>query len=166
MLRNYSATDYRGGTQNWCIQKTADNRLLFANNQGLLEFDSHWWRVFPLRNYSIVRSILFDEENLLVWAGGSDEFGYFKLSPRNFVVEYHSLCDSLSAGEHDFADIWRIVKMKDGTVVFQGKSRLFFYRNGVMKSLATPYIIECMGLVNDQLFFGYTLYYRVYGTGQ
>lgn len=152
MLRNYSATDYRGGTQNWCIQKTADNRLLFANNQGLLEFDSHWWRVFPLRNYSIVRSILFDEENRLVWAGGSDEFGYYKLSPRNFVVEYHTLCDSLSAGEHDFADIWRIVKMKDGTVVFQGKSRLFFYRNGVMKSLATPYIIECMGLVNDQLF--------------
>ena len=87
MLRNYSATDYRGGTQNWCIQKTADNRLLFANNQGLLEFDSHWWRVFPLRNYSTVRSILFDEENRLVWAGGSDEFGYYKLSPRNFSVE-------------------------------------------------------------------------------
>ena len=132
MLRNNLMTDYRGGTQNWCIDKTADNRLLLANNQGLLEFDSHWWRLFPLKNHSIVRSILFDKETRNVWAGGSGEFGYYSLSPKNYAVEYHSLSDSLPVAEHDFDEIWSIMKMGNGSVVFQGKSRLFVYQKGKM----------------------------------
>ena len=151
MLRNYRMTEYRGGTQNWCIDKTGDNRLLLANNQGLLEFDSHWWRLFPLKNHSIVRSILFDKETRNVWAGGSGEFGYYTLSAKNYSVEYHSLSDSLPTAEHDFDEIWRIMKMNDGSIVFQGKSRIFVYLKGKMRSIATPFIIECMGVVGEKL---------------
>ena len=89
LLINYSTTDYHGGTQNWCIDMTPDNRILFANNNGLIEFDSDVWQMFYIGNYSSVRSVMFDHLRDVVWVGGSGEFGYFAQRTSDFAIEYH-----------------------------------------------------------------------------
>ncbi|MBR1484427.1 MAG: hypothetical protein IJ612_01885 [Prevotella sp.] len=151
MLRNYHTNEYGGGTQNWAIDKTLDNRLLLANNDGLLEFDSHWWRRFPLPNYSNVRSVLFDRRRLVVWAGGSNEFGCYSLSKGNYVVGYHTLTDRLKPEEHDFDEIWRIHALGD-SIVFQGRNRLFFLdANDSLTSISIPSGIGCSAVACGRL---------------
>ncbi len=46
-ILNYTKQEYQGGGQNW--DATADQRgiMYFANTEGLLAFDGHYWKVYP-----------------------------------------------------------------------------------------------------------------------
>jgi len=153
MLRNFTASDYRGGTQNWCIDKTTDNRLLLANNNGLLEFDSQKWRLFPLPNYSNVRAILFDTNRKVVWAGGSGELGYYDMDNDQFLITFHSLTNRLTSQDKEFGEIWRIMAWKD-FIVLQGRYHLFFVdKNDSLSSMTMPESITACAVVGDRLFW-------------
>ena len=39
LVRNFTRDFYKSGTQNWAITQDKYNRMFFANNNGLLEFD-------------------------------------------------------------------------------------------------------------------------------
>ena len=41
----------KAGTQNWDITQHDNNWIYFANNEGLLEFDSKRWTLYPISNY-------------------------------------------------------------------------------------------------------------------
>ena len=47
VVHNYVRTDYHGGKQNWSIDMTVSGIMLFANDDGLLTFDSQEWRTYP-----------------------------------------------------------------------------------------------------------------------
>ena len=54
---NYSPNDYGAANQNWSISQSIDKNIYLANNDGLLEFNGAYWKLYPSPNGSIVRSV-------------------------------------------------------------------------------------------------------------
>jgi DNA-binding CsgD family transcriptional regulator len=104
---NYSKHIYGGGTQNWDIQQDAHGIMYFANNEGVLSFDGIHWKIYPLPNKTIVRSIAIGKDNR-IYAGGQDEIGYFSPDSAGVLV-YTSLKNLIPPKERSFADIWDII---------------------------------------------------------
>lgn len=152
-LRNFSPIEYNGGTQNWEIGKMRDNLMAFANNHGLIVFDGENWQIHPVANYTSVRSLAFDAKKLCVYAGASDEFGYFDINTATFNVEYHSLSKLLPANMRMFGEIWKIHLLPSGEVLFQGREHLFSLRQGnKLITLKTAGAIDNSSLVGDRVY--------------
>lgn len=152
-LRNFSPIEYNGGTQNWQISEMRDNLMAFANNHGLIVFDGENWQIHPVANYTSVRSLAFDAKKLCVYAGASDEFGYFDINTATFNVEYHSLSKLLPANMRMFGEIWKIHLLPSGEVLFQGREHLFSLRQGnKLITLKTAGAIDNSALVGDRVY--------------
>lgn len=152
-LRNFSPIEYNGGTQNWEIGEIRDNLMAFANNHGLIVFDGENWQIHPVANYTSVRSLAFDHKKLCVYAGASDEFGYFDINTATFNVEYHSLSKLLPANMRMFGEIWKIHLLPSGEVLFQGREHLFSLRQGnKLITLKTAGAIDNSALVGDRVY--------------
>ena len=152
-LRNFSPIEYNGGTQNWEIGEMRDNLMAFANNHGLIVFDGENWQIHPVANYTSVRSLAFDHKKLCVYAGASDEFGYFDINTATFNVEYHSLSKLLPANMRIFGEIWKIHLLPSGEVLFQGREHLFSLRQGnKLITLKTAGAIDNSSLVGDRVY--------------
>ena len=152
-LRNFSPIEYNGGTQNWQISEIRDNLMAFANNHGLIVFDGENWQIHPVANYTSVRSLAFDAKKLCVYAGASDEFGYFDINTATFNVEYHSLSKLLPANMRMFGEIWKIHLLPSGEVLFQGRAHLFSLRQGnKLITLKTAGAIDNSALVGDRVY--------------
>jgi hypothetical protein len=119
---NYSKQDYKAGAQNRHIRQDKKGIVYFANSEGLLTFNGINWKVYPLPNKSIVRSIEFGPDNKL-YVGGQDEFGYFSPST-NGTLLYHSLKQLLPEKERSFTDVWEIYFFRDG-VFFQTSNNIY-----------------------------------------
>lgn len=128
VVRNYTRTDYASGRQNWCIDQTPTGVTLFANTQGLLTFDSREWHTHPLPNFSDVRAIYYERERDIIFAGGSNELGYFEHEPPNGRLRFRSLVGGLPAEAHDFGEVWAIFRCSNGNYVFQAKRHVFVMR--------------------------------------
>lgn len=152
-LRNFSPIEYNGGTQNWEIGETRDNLMAFANNHGLIVFDGENWQIHPVANYTSVRSLAFDAKKLCVYAGASDEFGYFDINTATFNVEYHSLSKLLPANMRMFGEIWKIHLLPSGEVLFQGRAHLFsLHKGNKLITLKTAGAIDNSALVGDRVY--------------
>ena len=152
-LRNFSPIEYNGGTQNWQISEIRDNLMAFANNHGLIVFDGENWQIHRVANYTSVRSVAFDAKKLCVYAGASDEFGYFDINTATFNVEYHSLSKLLPANMRIFGEIWKIHLLPSGEVLFQGREHLFSLRQGnKLITLKTAGAIDNSSLVGDRVY--------------
>src|SRR6185312_15809681 len=86
---NYSKQEYKAGTQNWDICQDNNGLLYFANNEGLLSFDGTYWRLYPLPNKTIVRSVALGSDHK-IYIGAQDEIGYFSPIATGQLI-YHSL---------------------------------------------------------------------------
>ncbi len=127
--------------------------MAFANNHGLIVFDGENWQIHPVANYTSVRSLAFDAKKLCVYAGASDEFGYFDINTATFNVEYHSLSKLLSANMRMFGEIWKIHLLPSGEVLFQGRAHLFSLRQGnKLITLKTAGAIDNSALVGDRVY--------------
>jgi len=152
-LRNFSPIEYNGGTQNWEISEIRDNLMAFANNHGLIVFDGENWQIHRVANYTSVRSVAFDAKKLCVYAGASDEFGYFDINTATFNVEYHSLSKLLPANMRIFGEIWKIHLLPSGEVLFQGREHLFSLRQGnKLITMKTAGAVENSSLVGDRVY--------------
>lgn len=152
-LRNFSPIEYNGGTQNWEISEIRDNLMAFANNHGLIVFDGENWQIHRVANYTSVRSVAFDAKKLCVYAGASDEFGYFDINTATFNVEYHSLSKLLPANMRIFGEIWKIHLLPSGEVLFQGREHLFSLRKGnKLITMKTAGAVENSSLVGDRVY--------------
>ncbi len=152
-LRNFTPIEYNGGTQNWEISEIRDNLMAFANNHGLIVFDGENWQIHRVANYTSVRSVAFDAKKLCVYAGASDEFGYFDINTATFNVEYHSLSKLLPANMRMFGEIWKIHLLPSGEVLFQGRAHLFSLRQGnKLITLKTAGAIDNSALVGDRVY--------------
>jgi hypothetical protein len=54
---NYPKLSYGAGLQNWDIRQDKNGIIYIANNEGLLSFDGNYWRLYPMPNKTIVRSV-------------------------------------------------------------------------------------------------------------
>jgi ligand-binding sensor domain-containing protein/DNA-binding CsgD family transcriptional regulator len=119
---NYTKEKYGGGTQNRGVAQDRNGILYFANYEGLMSFDGTYWKLYPLPNRTVVRSVAIGEDNR-IYAGGQNDFGYF--SPdKSGRLTYTSLKPLLPAKHHSFSDVWTIIPFK-GDVYFRSEERIF-----------------------------------------
>ena len=128
-ILNYEKQRYNAGAQNWDIGQDVQGRVYFANNEGLLSFDGTYWKLYPLPNKTIVRSIEFGKDNR-VYVGGQDEIGYFSPDRTGRLV-YTSLKELLPEPDRRFADLWNIASYGDD-IFFRSESKIFRYSKNAM----------------------------------
>ncbi|MDR1682931.1 MAG: hypothetical protein LBS25_06050 [Candidatus Symbiothrix sp.] len=148
-VHNFSRLQSNAGTQNWDIIQHANNWMYFANNQGILEYDGYHWTIYPIANYTNVRSLYYDETDNRIYAGAFNEFGYYERDALG-MLKYRSLVQYIYSSERSFNEIWRIGKSKE-TIFFQGDREIFRMNGNKIAKLNFPYKIECAAFVHDIL---------------
>ena len=145
---NYDKSKYGGGTHNWDIQQDRNGILYFANNEGLLSFDGTYWKIYPLPNKTIVRSLRISSDNK-IYVGGQNEFGFF--SPgSNGELNYSSLKGKIPQLYRSFTDIWEIVEA-DNKLYFRSEESIFQFSGGVIKVFASANRWVFLGEANNML---------------
>jgi len=132
---NFNKNDFKAGTQTWDIDQDRKGRMYFANNEGLLTYDGTFWKLHPLPNKTIMRSIAIDEKGI-IYAGGQGEMGYFAPTERGFL-KYTSLTPLLPAKERSFADVWDIEIIGE-SVFFRASDRMIIELKNNAISLHPP----------------------------
>lgn len=121
---SYTKQDYGAGNQNWSIVQDKNGILYFANNQGLLTFDGTFWRVYPLPNKTMVRSVALGPDNR-IYVGGQSEFGYFTPGAEGELT-YTSLMPLVPESEKEFTDVWNIC-LYGNKVFFRSYKKILEY---------------------------------------
>lgn len=155
VFRNFSSIGYRGGTQNWCVEQLPSGQVAFANNNGLLLFDGERWELHPIVNYSTVRALRYSKGDGRLYAGASNEFGYYATRMDTYLFEYHSISDQVPSSMRGFGEIWNIVFWQ-GQLVFQGKNHLFIYnvRMNKLRCIHSSVRIESLVVSGGRLLVG------------
>ena len=153
-VRNFSRQVYGAGSQNWAVAQDKAGRLYFANRDGLLRYDGVRWSLYPLPNYTTVRSVFADDESGRVYVGGTGEFGYFHNDPVSHTLKYVSMVSLLPEGERSFTEIWNIHRIGKGGMVFQGDFRLFICRNDKIEIVESNEKITSSAVIGDRLYAG------------
>jgi ligand-binding sensor domain-containing protein/DNA-binding CsgD family transcriptional regulator len=135
LVINYSKNDYRAGTQTWDIDQDSSGRMYFANNEGLVVFDGIYWKVFPLPNKTIVRSLAIGK-NGMIYTGGQGELGYF-IPNEQGELKYVSLIPLLPQKQRVFADIWDI-EISGESVFFRATDQMIMELRNNRFSLHPP----------------------------
>ena len=123
-IENFTKQQYGAGAQNWKIKQDRQGRIYFANNEGVLVYDGTYWKLYPLPNKTIVRSIEFGKDFKL-YAGGQDEIGYYA-PDKTGNLAYTSLKSMLPESERSFSDVWDIV-CYGNDVFFRTTYKIFRY---------------------------------------
>lgn len=145
---SYEKQQYNAGAQNWDIRQDAEGRVYFANNEGLLSFDGTYWKLYPLENKTIVRSLEFGKDNR-IYIGAQDEIGYFTPDQTGKLV-YTSLRGLLPETDRSFADIWEIVSYEE-SIFFRSNGKIFQYKGDKISVFKSSSTWLFMGLDDDQL---------------
>ncbi|MFP4470543.1 MAG: triple tyrosine motif-containing protein [Bacteroidales bacterium] len=131
------------------IDISTEGLAYFANNDGMLEFDGTTWKVYPLPQGSVVRSVKTTGDGR-IYAGGFNEFGYFL--PGNYKsLEFHSLEDLLPLYQRDFGDVWKIHKVPQG-IVFQSYEQLMIYSENEITVVDAPETFHFSYVVHGELY--------------
>ncbi|MCF8303403.1 MAG: hypothetical protein K9I94_09040 [Bacteroidales bacterium] len=148
-IRNYTKSEYSAGTQQWDILQDSRGIMYFANNDGILEFDGENWRLYPVSNNSIVRSLAISESGR-IFAGAFNEFGYLR-PVAGGDIQYVSLIDKVPENEQDFGEIWQIHVTSQG-IFFQSFSHIFLFSGGKIKTLASHRDFLHSYVIDDRFF--------------
>ncbi|MGN6531204.1 MAG: ligand-binding sensor domain-containing protein, partial [Ginsengibacter sp.] len=146
---NYSKDDYHGGSQTWDIAQDSSGKMYFANNEGLLSFDGNYWKINPLPNKTIVRSLSIDADGR-IYVGGQNELGYFSPDAKG-VLQYTNLSSKIPKQYNQFADVWHIVIYKEA-VFFQTSDKIFLYQNNEIKVFLAKSEWQLIGQSAGRLF--------------
>ena len=121
-VQNFGSEDYEAHPQNWVVVQDPEGLVYAGNSAGVLEYDGVSWRLIPVPNQSVIRSLAVDAEGR-VFVGAMDELGY--LAPDSLGrMHYVSLVDRIPADERGFGNVWRIERTSGG-LYFQTGNRLF-----------------------------------------
>ncbi|HVZ97629.1 MAG TPA: triple tyrosine motif-containing protein [Chitinophagaceae bacterium] len=119
---NYPKDAYNAGTQNRGLVEDQNGVMYFANYDGLLSYDGVYWKLYPLPNKTVVRSVAIGKDNK-IYVGGEDEFGYFT-PDNNGKLTFTSLKPLLPGKNRPFSDIW-FISILGNDVFFMCRERIF-----------------------------------------
>lgn len=139
LITNYVSSTYRAHNQNWDISQSADRIMYAANSDGLLEYDGANWRLLPLPNGQIVRSVLCVKPTNSaerVYVGGFGEFGFWENTVTGKMT-YHSLSKGLRFNSTETEEIWHILKAGDA-IYFQSFSYIYHYDGRRVTEIRAP----------------------------
>jgi len=146
---SYSRSVYNAGLQNRSIKQDKNGILYFANSEGLLSFDGTYWKLYPLPNKTIVRSVAISNDQK-IYVGGQNEMGYF--SPdKNGILKFTSLKDYLPKGIPSFKDIWDIVPFGN-KIFFRSLKHIFQFDGKSFVDYRPSSQWQLLSACNGQLF--------------
>lgn len=149
IVRNFSKNNHKAtASQNWAITQNNSKCMYFANNNGLLEFDGQNWNCYPISNNTSVRSAMYDPQSKRIYAGASNEFGYYELDTRGSMV-YRSLASKV-VRTRDYGEVWSVLK-NDDAVFFQSDKCIFKYDKDTIVSFEFKSKINCAQIVQNTL---------------
>ncbi|MFC2151066.1 ATP-binding protein [Bacteroidota bacterium] len=127
LLTNYySPEEYNAPLQNWSIVQDKRGVLYFGNSNCVLEYDGTEWRKIYVPNYSTVRAVAIDNNDIL-YLGAYKELGH--LAPdKNGTLEFKSLTHLIDSNYYNFGDVWD-VHCIENDVFFLTDQYLFRYKN-------------------------------------
>ena len=149
---NFDKSLYGKGAQTWKIAPYDDHWVYFANKNGMVQFDGNVWTVFPMNNFSDVRSVLASTTQKRIYAGGINEFGYYEPSEDGELV-YHCMSDTLERDCRFVGNVWGIHEA-DNILYIQGDDRVVKYLNGKYTAIEMNAKIDCSNMVNGILYIG------------
>jgi DNA-binding CsgD family transcriptional regulator len=147
-LKNFTKKDYNAANQNWSVDASPNGFIYFANHSGLLEFDGISWKLHPLPNQTILRSVRVVSDSL-IYTGGYREIGFWKTNPAGDLT-YHSLnnlAGELLANNDEF---WNICLLNDA-VYFHSFSKILEYRNDTISLVQLPGFANTMCRFGDKI---------------
>ncbi|MDD4489717.1 MAG: triple tyrosine motif-containing protein, partial [Paludibacter sp.] len=150
MVRNFTRNIYKAGAQNWGIVQDKLNKMYFANNTGLLEFDGKNWTTYPIMNGTDVRSILYDGDGR-IYASTFNEFGYYQRQEDN-KLHYISLLSKMHIQSVGSNELYNIHKGNGGEIFFQSKTGVYAYEKDTLVCYSFKNIIDASGVVNGELY--------------
>ncbi len=121
-MHSFTYEDYNTHVQHWSIVQDNRGIMYLGASHGVHEFDGVSWRVIPVTNASLVRSVARDN-NDRIYVGAQDEFGYLAPDARG-QMQYASLLAYVPQEERAFGDVRNVVVAGD-EVFFQSRARLF-----------------------------------------
>lgn len=150
ITRSFTPNDYHASTQNWMLTEQNNGWIYAANNYGVLEYDGASWRLYGIGNSTVVRSVAHDKQGR-IYAGGTNDFGYFTYNRRG-GMDYHSLVDSIPPAYRQFGEVWQIFP-SDQCVYVQTRSYLFIFTEGCAVQVIDPAdIIKTSLLTNGEFY--------------
>ncbi|MGZ2370316.1 two-component regulator propeller domain-containing protein [Ancylomarina sp. YFZ004] len=148
-IRSFSKREYKGGSQNWNMVQTSNGLMYFANNDGVLEFDGNSWRLIPMPNSSVVRSLAVDSLQR-IYVGAYNELGYLEPDQQG-KLSYHTLIDLIPEAERDFSEIWQIFPYEDG-ILFHSFQKILYYKGGKITVFNSQTEFHYSFMLGNQLF--------------
>ncbi len=150
ITQNFSPDDYHAGTQNWAIVQHPNGWIYAANNYGMLEYDGARWQLYGIGNSTVVRALATDPQGR-VYAGGTDDFGYF--TPDAFgKQEYHTLVGQIPEAYRQFGEVWRIFPTEQCLYVQTRNYIFLLYPDGHTEAIAPGAVIRTALLANGEFY--------------
>ncbi|GAB4156065.1 MAG: triple tyrosine motif-containing protein [Winogradskyella sp.] len=150
-IQIFTTQDYDAEDQNWDISQDSDGITYFANNKGLLRYNSARWELFPTPNQSILRSVKVISDR--IYTGCYMDFGYWeKDSLGDF--KYNSLLANRDIDIKEDEEFWDIIEI-DNYILFQSLDRIYIYNtdNNSFKIIDSENRINKIFKVDDTIFF-------------
>lgn len=146
---SYTRQQYPGSGQTWDLDIDRNGILYFANNEGLMTFNGHSWKLLPVPNHTRLRSVKTDKDGR-IYVGAQDDFGYY-LADADGVLRYTSLKPAVRDRKDQFADIWDIV-LYNGGVFFRGTNKIFYYDHHSVHIYPAPVHWQALCRANNSLY--------------
>ena len=157
-VRNFSKAEYGAANQNWDVVQSPDGMMYFGNSDGLLEYDGATWKMYPLPDGQIVRSVAVDSLGR-IFVGAHEEFGFWEYDNKGELT-YHSLVSLADSVQIRNQDIWKIC-IQGNRVYFQSFAGIFCYDQEKILEIKAPANVFSMFQVGQRIFvslFEYGLY--------
>ncbi|BAO75031.1 hypothetical protein WPG_0801 [Winogradskyella sp. PG-2] len=145
--------------QNWSISQDRDGVIYFANNKGLLSYNSARWELFPTPNQSILRSVCVINDK--IYSGSYMDFGYWGKDNLGGLT-YKSLTSDKDFKIKEDEEFWDIVGVED-YILFQSLDRIYIYNVNAdsFKIIDSRHRINKIFKTNETIYFqkeGYGIY--------
>lgn len=150
-VRNFTREEYGAGRQNWDIVQDSLGRIYVGNSDGMMRFDGARWTHHRLPNFSTVRSLLYDGPTARIYAGGSEEFGFFTPDSTGRALRYVSLLPTIPRTDRHFTEVWHIFRAGD-KVWFQTDFSLFRYDGASTVAFPASGRITTSSIINNTIY--------------
>ena len=150
-IQSFTPQDYQAANQNWMIDGSTSNEILFSNSEGLLIFDGTRWNTYSSPNGTIIRSVKNTGD--LIYTGSHSDFGFWKKSI-NGNLYYTSLVKKLNLNIEEDEEFWNILTL-DNWIIFQSLHRFIFLDNitNEIKYLKIDGTIQFSIVLDNEIYF-------------
>ena len=94
----------------------------------MMEYDGARWKLYGIGNSTVVRALATDQEGQ-IYAGGTDDFGYF--TPNQMGgLDYHTLTERIPERYKQFGEVWQIFPSEECLYVQTRNYIFLLYKDG------------------------------------